>query len=177
MDQTIGYWECPSWPVTTAYSTRTTNKLVLHLRGSDFLLSFGVWIKFYAVIAVMRWTHFGFKKFLIGNLCWRFEISKTLYMHLLINHFSSTTTTSTISITGNGPSMSIDWHDCTITGEGSVNNPDYCLAFYESEDSVVTVNKELDCCWTANEHSTLPALLRDVVTVHSNGTMYLLKRV
>ena len=103
--------------------------------------------------------------------------NKTLYMHLLINHFSSTTTTSTISTTGNGPSMSIDWHDCTITGEGSVNNPDYCLAFYESEDSVVTVNKELDCCWTANEHSTLPALLRDVVTVHSNGTMYLLKRV
>lgn len=69
------------------------------------------------------------------------------------------------------PSMSVGWHDCTITGEGSENNPDDCLAFYDAKNASMGEDEELNCCWTANEHSTLPPHLRDLVTVHSNGTM------
>ena len=89
---------------------------------------------------------------------------------------STTTTTTTIT---RGPTTSIWYNNCTIAGEGSGNNPDYCFAFYEKKDSVTSEAEEeeeeeeedLDCCWTANERSTLSPLLRDVVTVHENGTM------
>ena len=86
---------------------------------------------------------------------------------------STTTTTTDTTTTMRGPSISI-WYNCTIAGEGSGNNPDYCFAFYEKKDSVTSEAEEeddLDCCWTANERSTLSPLLRDVVTVHENGTM------
>ena len=84
-----------------------------------------------------------------------------------------------------GQAMSTEWQNCTIGGEGSGNNPEYCLAFYDSKPSNSAsplsersskkeepiADETLDCCWTANEHSTLPPLLSDLVTLHSNGTM------
>ena len=98
-----------------------------------------------------------------------------------------TTTTTTTTSTTEKPriSMIIGWHNCTIAGEGSGNNPEYCLAFYDDEkkreklllnengdDELTTSDDtELDCCWTASEHSTLSPLLKDLVIVHPNGTM------
>ena len=100
---------------------------------------------------------------------------------------TTTTTTSTTSTTEKPRiSMVIRWHNCTIAGEGSGNNPEYCLAFYDDEkkrekvlliendddDELTTSDDtELDCCWTANEHSALSPLLKDLVIVHPNGTM------
>lgn len=66
--------------------------------------------------------------------------------------------------------MSFGWNNCAIAGEGPDNNPDYCLAFYNSSSTAETID-DLDCCWTANEHSSLPALLKEVVTVHSDEKM------
>ena len=71
-----------------------------------------------------------------------------------------------------GPSQSIDWRNCIIAGEAlSGNNPDYCFAFYEKEYALSAEDDDLDCCWTADEHSKLPPLLSKIVTVHSNDTM------
>ena len=75
--------------------------------------------------------------------------------------------------------MSTKWHNCTIAGEGLENNPDYCLAFFDASEGSYKKEaytnaegeEELDCCWTANERSILPPSLKNLVTVHTNGTM------
>ena len=80
------------------------------------------------------------------------------------------------------PAISTASHNCTIVGEGTGDNPDYCLAFADAggdsqkEHVLSSVGgdegeEELDCCWTANEHSMLPSSLKNLVTVQSNGTM------
>ena len=84
---------------------------------------------------------------------------------------SSTSSSNSTALATVSPSKSIEWHNCTIEAEGPGNNPDYCLAFYDLTAETES-SRTLDCCWTANEHSVLSARLRDVVTVHWNGTMY-----
>ena len=75
-----------------------------------------------------------------------------------------TTTTTTKLPTG----LSLQFPNCTIGGEGPEDNPEHCLVFYDEKTS----RRELDCCWTADYRSVLPAALKNVVTVHPNATMY-----
>ena len=57
---------------------------------------------------------------------------------------------------------------CQIAGEGELDNPDYCYAFYSQETES---DDEMDCCWTSNHNSVIPNHLKGIVEVFENETM------
>ena len=70
------------------------------------------------------------------------------------------------------------WLSCEVSGEGPNDNPSYCWSFYELHD--ITNGNEstngLDCCWTANNESTIPAPLANRVSVLNDGKMLVNQR-
>ena len=69
---------------------------------------------------------------------------------------------------------------CQVTGEGKLDNPDHCLAFYlppnktaiSAQNDKPQMDMDLDCCWTSNHKSPIPPHLNGIVKVFENETMY-----